>query len=318
MASDKCPVPVIDISPFLHGDEEQRTQVAQQWDAAMSSVGMVTIVGHGCPPKAIDALYDGATSFFAKSREEKMQFCLNKGYGAGGFVPQGVEAVARSTGNAAAPPDLVENFVFSHRGDAALESVPVPSEPPQFQGAVEQYWDEMTSLLHTLMRLSAVALALPAEHFEPCFARPKCNLRLGYYAAMPDERPDGAMRYGAHTDYTGFTILRQDPTVPGLEAQTTDGGWHPVPPHPGGLQVNAGDLIQVWTNDRWRSPPHRVVNPPPELAQRGRLSLVFFTGPADETLVEALPGTHGPDRPKRYEPVSAREHLMNKIRRSNT
>ena len=95
MASDKCPVPVIDISSFLHGDEEQRTQVAQQWDAAMSSVGMVTIVGHGCPPEAIDALYDGATSFFAKSREEKMQFCLNKGYGAGGFVPQGVEAVAR-------------------------------------------------------------------------------------------------------------------------------------------------------------------------------------------------------------------------------
>ena len=50
------------------------------------------------------------------------------------------------------------------------------------------------------------------------------HLRLGYYAAIPAVpeagAADGAMRYGAHTDYTGFTILRQDPSVGGLEAQT--------------------------------------------------------------------------------------------------
>ena len=62
------------------------------------------------------------------------------------------------------------------------------------------------------------------------------------------------------------------------------------------------NLVQVWTNDRWRSPPHRVVNPPPDLAALGRLSLVFFTGPADDTVVEALPSTHGADRPKRCAP----------------
>ena len=123
---------------------------------------------------------------------------------------------------------------------------------------------------------------------------------------------------GAHTDYTGFTILRQDPSVSGLEAQTRDGEWHAVPPRPGGFVVNAGDLIQVWTNDRWRSPPHRVVNPPPGLARKGRLSLVFFTGPADETVIEALPGTFGEGRPKRYEPVSARGHLLKKLGLSNT
>ena len=60
------------------------------------------------------------------------------------------------------------------------------------------------------------------------------HLRLGYYAAVPPAAAaDGAMRYGAHTDYTGFTILRQDPTVHGLEAQTRDGSWHPVPPKAG-------------------------------------------------------------------------------------
>ena len=34
-----------------------------------------------------------------------------------------------------------------------------------------------------------------------------------------------------------------------------------------------------------------------ECLQLGRLSLVFFTGPADDTMVDALPSTHGADRP---------------------
>lgn len=312
-------LPVVDISGFLHGDEQQRLAVAREWDAAFSSVGLATIVGHGVPDDAIEALYGSASAFFGASRDEKMRYCLNQGYGRGGFVPQGVEAVARSTGTETAPPDLVENFVFSHGGDPKLESVPVPTEPASFQPAVAAYWSQMDALLRTLMRLSAVALSLPAEHFEPCLESPKCNLRLAYYASLDtDAAAAGSIRYGAHTDYTGFTILRQDPRVGGLEAQTVDGAWHAVPPRPGGLVVNAGDLIQVWTNDRWRSPPHRVVNPPPELARQGRLSLVFFTGPTDETTIEALPGTHGPDNPKRYEPVSAREHLLRKLGLSNT
>ena len=247
-----CPVPVVDLSDFLRGDEQQRARVAAEWDAAMCSVGMAYIIGHGCPPEVIQSLHDLAVRFFTASRESKMRYCLNKGYGAGGYVPQGVEAVARSTGDGGAPPDLVENFVFSHRGDPGLESVPVPAEPPQFQGAVEGYWDAMVALLHALMRLSATALSLPADHFERCFAQPVTHLRLGYYAAIPPAMPEaeaaaeGAMRYGAHTDYTGFTILRQDPSVGGLEAQTADGSWHGVPPRAGALLVNAGDLIQVW------------------------------------------------------------------------
>lgn len=58
---------------------------------------------------------------------------------------------------------------------------------------------------------------------------------------------------------------------------------------------------------------HRVAGPKDESAARARLSLVFFTGPPGDTLVEALPGTWGPDRPKRYPPVTARAHLLKKL-----
>jgi len=134
--------------------------------------------------------------------------------------------------------------------------------------------------------------------------------------ANVSRRPHGH-RYGAHTDYTGFTILRQDPRVAGLEAQTVAGEWVTVPPRKDALVINAGDLIQVWTNDRWRSPPHRVITPPEGTPPQARLSLVFFTGPADDTMIEALPGTHDITRPMRYEPILSGEHLMRKLTASN-
>jgi len=75
---------------------------------------------------------------------------------------------------------------------------------------------------------------------------------------------------------------------------------------------------QVWSNDRWKSPVHRVAAPTGEAAARARLSLVFFTGPPGDTLVEALPGTWGPHNPKRYPPVSARAHLLQKLHVTNS
>eukprot|EP00967_Tisochrysis_lutea_P077678 scaffold105557_cov39-Tisochrysis_lutea.AAC.3 len=57
--------------------------------------------------------------------------------------------------------------------------------------------------------------------------------------------------------------------------------------------------------------------PAPHSSPRPRLSLVYFTGPAGDTLVEALPGTWGWWRPKRYSRISAREHLLKKLQASN-
>ena len=315
-------VPVVDIAAFLADpSSDAAASVAAAWDAAFREYGIVYLTGHGVPEDATSELASSATTFFSQSDEAKMASCLHQGYGKGGFVPVGVEAVARSRPEGAgSAPDAVENIVFSHAGDPALESV-MPSEPPTLQPSVAAYWAAMRALLGQLMQLSAKALGLPGAYFDAAFERPKCNLRLAHYPPMPadaDERAPGVLRYGAHTDYTGFTILRPDPEIIGLEAQAADGVWISVPPRPGALIVNAGDLLQVWTNDRWRSAPHRVVNPPPGSAPRPRLSLVFFTGPADDTVVEPLPNCHGPEVPKKYEPVSAREHLLRKLGRSNT
>uniref|UniRef100_A0A7S0JJA6 Fe2OG dioxygenase domain-containing protein n=1 Tax=Calcidiscus leptoporus TaxID=127549 RepID=A0A7S0JJA6_9EUKA len=311
-------LPLIDLAPFFSTDDAARLAVAAEWDAAMQDYGMATLVGHGLPQSVMQVLYDSALSFFTLPMERKMAYCLNKGYGSGGYVPPGVEAVSRSHAHAEAAPDLVENIVFS-KGGGDGETV-MPSEPPSLSEDVQLYFSAASSLLHTLMNLSALALSLPSDYFAPHFAQPETHLRLAYYppvGASPESRPSGSSRYGAHTDYTGFTILRQDPRVPGLEVQTVRGEWAAVAAVEGGLVVNAGDLIQVWTNDRWRSPPHRVSVPPAGTASEARLSLVFFTGPESTTMISPLPTCCSEDVPAKYAPVSAREHLLSKLQRSN-
>ena len=84
--------------------------------------------------------------------------------------------------------------------------------------------------------------------------------------------------------------------------------------------MNIGDLYEVWTNGRWRSTVHRVTKPPPgsAAASSPRLSIPFFTGPRNDAVVEAMPTCVGEGIPPRYAPVRVRDHLLGKLRASNS
>ena len=76
---------------------------------------------------------------------------------------------------------------------------------------------------------------------------------------------------------------------------------HSSPEH---FVVNIGDLMRRWTNDRWLSNLHRVVNPPAEAASGPRLSIAFFNHPNHDTLIECLPS----QGPARHPPVRSGEY----------
>ena len=330
-------LPCVSLASYPAGAGASRDAgLASAWSDAMHTLGMLAITDHGVSDATIATLHSCALAFFRQPLDAKMAACVHSGYGSGGYVPQGVEAVARSTGDSRAPADAVESFVFNHGGDQRGDQRDQdqhrtrtnPAEA-RLRDAVRDYWRQLEQLLGLLMQLSAEALGYDGRFFEEYFDPPKCNLRLAYYAPPPAgaiedvdseqnsqapkiERSNRSpqQRYGAHTDYTGFTILRAD--APGLQVQLSDGTWVSVSCPPNSLIVNAGDLIERWTNDLWRSPPHRVVFSPVE-----RLSLVFFTGPKSSTKIEALPGTATAERPSRYEPTTAGEHLYMKLKKSN-
>ena len=88
--------PLIDVSLWSGDGSAASLDVERQWHDAFSTYGFCNIIGHGIDLDAQDALHRSALSYFRQPLSVKMRDCLNKGYGSGGYVPQGVEAVARS------------------------------------------------------------------------------------------------------------------------------------------------------------------------------------------------------------------------------
>ena len=149
-------------------------------------------------------------------------------------------------------------------------------------------------------------------------ARPRCSnlrpfidehgsaLRLAHYPAVDGGAEPGQLRAGAHTDYGTLTVLWTDGQS-GLQVETAAGEWIDVDDVDGGLIVNLGDLMQRWTNDRWRSTMHRVVVP--GFAGR-RLSIPFFHNANWDARIECIVAGDEP----RYPPTTAGRHLMEKFR----
>jgi isopenicillin N synthase-like dioxygenase len=171
----------------------------------------------------------------------------------------------------------------------------------------------MERLAADLMRLFARALNLPARHFEPYFDKHISLLVTNFYPPQPQEPKPGQLRAGAHTDYGSLTILAPSISPGGLQVRNQDGAWENVLQVEGGLVINIGDLMAQWTNDRWVSTMHRVVNPERRTAGKARMSIVFFQQPNDDAIISCIPTCTDQDNPAKYEPVGAGAHVSAKL-----
>jgi isopenicillin N synthase-like dioxygenase len=159
------------------------------------------------------------------------------------------------------------------------------------------------------MRVMAAGLNLPGEFFTGRHQGQNVTLRFLHYPAGLPATSTTQLGAGAHTDYGSITLLYQD-DVGGLEVRGADGQWHPAPAVPGALLVNTGDLMQRWTNDRFRSTVHRVR---PIKGLVDRYSIAFFVDPDTDVRVECIESCNSEQRPPRYPTVTAGEHIQSKI-----
>ena len=309
-------VPLIDIAACIDGDADARRRVARRFGAAFESHGFAAIVNHGVDEPMVQATYAAVQSFFMLPLPAKQTCTAPERAKGRGYLPMGIESVA-ATLSGETPADLCEALVFAaihkERAGSGLPNF-WPAEPPGLADSVNAYFDAMRTLGLRLMRLSALALELPEDHFDACFAEPSLTLRFVNYPDQPEPPAEGQLRYGAHHDYGGLTILRQDEAPGGLQVCDANGQWCDAPIHRRSFMVNVGDLMSRWTNGRWRSTLHRVVNPSRAVTgSTRRLSLVAFTGPNEQTLVECLPTCRPAAQPPRFEPVEAGAYVRAKI-----
>jgi isopenicillin N synthase-like dioxygenase len=302
-------VPVIDIGPARAGGLAERRRVAAAIDDACREIGFFAITGHGVAERLIDDLRRRAHEFFSLPLAEKLASRHPVAGTNRGYQPLGLEALSAAN-DADAPPDLKEffhvgpvdiggdSYYTSELGRRHFMPNIWPPAPVGFERAVSAYYRTMSALVVDLMRLAALALEVGETFFDDKVDRSIGTMRLNYYPAQAEAPQPGQLRASAHTDYGGFTILSGEDVPGGLQVRTRDGRWIDVPTSPATFVVNIGDLLMRWTNDRWLSNLHRVVNPPrADTPGRARLSIAFFNHPNYDALIECLPSQDAAKHP---------------------
>lgn len=320
-------VPIIDISG-LSGDEAARQRVAAEIGEACERIGFLCISGHGIAPDLIEEVRAASFAFFDGPTERKM-LIERQPPSYRGYIPLGSEGLARSTGQVNAAVDLKEAFSMGpvdvpddayHRAPEALAHFAPnrwPNDPPSFRPAFERYYRSVADLAGRLLGGFALALGLPEDWFEDKVERHISNVRALHYPEQPDGAAPGQIRAGVHTDYGCLTILLTDKAAGGLEVLNRDGEWEAVPHVPGSFVVNIGDLMAQWTNDRFVSTKHRVINPPSGAGTR-RLSIAFFHQPNYDAMIACIPTCTEAGEAPRYAPITSGDHRLMKVQRANT
>jgi isopenicillin N synthase-like dioxygenase len=318
-------IPVIDLTSARTGDLRARQAVAQRMDEACREIGFFTITGHGVPRDVMDSLRTQAHAFFALPLDEKRRAINPVPSSPRGYRALGIEALGRGNSATTTPPDLKE---FYHIGREAWPDEPYytgaegrgyffPNFWPQgvagFREAAARYYTEVEGVVGLLMRLAALGLGVDERFFDDKIDRHISAMRLNFYPEQTVSPVPGQLRAGAHTDFGAFTILNGENVPGGLQVRTRKGDWIDVETDPGSFVVNIGDLLMRWTNDRWISNLHRVVNPPPTVAARAkRLSIAFFHQPNYDAMIECI----APGGQAKYPPVRSGEYRDLKYRQT--
>lgn len=319
-------IPVVDLGAFLNGSDDEKQKIAAEVDDICCSIGFLTIKNHGVSKTVCDKAWASAKAYFDLPIDEKIKSkAANKGNPRGYFPIEG-ETLSKTLG-VSAPPDRKEAYSSGpltpptgHKHDQDFDFFYGPNIwptlPHDFQENWTAYYKAMEKLGSEIMQLLAAALKLNEDFFVQYHTHHISALRAINYPSLPDDLLPGQLRAGTHSDYGTVTILNPDPVVGGLEVKSTSGKWITPPAIENSFVINIGDLMAHWTNDKWVSTLHRVVDP---ITSNGkpaprRQSIAYFMNPNYDAKIKTIPTCIKDGQRIVHEQVLAGTYLMNKFK----
>jgi isopenicillin N synthase-like dioxygenase len=313
-------IPCVDLLADQHPGLEARLRIAQELHQALTTVGFAYIVGHGVPQSLIDEAFDASKRFHASSLEQKQRLAINAQHR--GYMGMATSTIVTSSVANVRRPNLSESLMLMHElapdDPDVLAGKPLqgpnqwPDWLPDFKPTLTRYVDAVEQAARRIIHTIALSLDLPETALDPYFARPTTFLRLLHYPPQPPHADHDQFGSAPHTDYGIITVLAQDATG-GLQVRPRgQSDWIDAPPIPGSYVLNVADMLARWTNDRFVSTPHRVIN----RSGLERYSIPFFFDTGMDARIECLSTCVTPERPARYEPVRYGDYLMERLNRN--
>ncbi|KAF2106424.1 hypothetical protein BDV96DRAFT_559301 [Lophiotrema nucula] len=318
---------VLDFSTYRTGSLKQRQEFVGQLDDAFRNDGFVRLINHGVDKDKVKMCFAWSAQFFSLPADVKMLAphppgaSPHRGYSAIGAEKITQDVFDRSNlMELRQTPDMKESFESGHVSDERQPNIWLPEEQlPGFRAFMEDFYCECSLVVHSVLDALSTALCLPVHYFQSKHSHDTFQLRLLHYPSVSRKLLNEAKisRIGAHSDFGSLTLLFQDSSG-GLEVESMQSTGNFQPVHPIGeigdvLVVNLGDLMERWTNGRWKAVVHRVMGPAVDQRTEiiasdeypARYSIPFFAGPNEDVVVEPLPGCWSMSNPKKFTPITA-------------
>ncbi|CAI9101715.1 OLC1v1039107C1 [Oldenlandia corymbosa var. corymbosa] len=242
--NDPCQLPIIDFDG-IEKNRQSRRETVEQIRQAMEKWGFFQMVNHGVPVNSLNGLLRSIKEFHEQPEE------VRKGY----YSRDHTKKIKYYTTG-----DMYQTKAAQWRDTLSLDfddsdNLDLHSLPELCRDGIEEYIYCLTGVRNQLSELLSEALGLEKDHLGNMECFEIRRLLCHYYPPCPE--PDLTLGIMKHSDPYYLTILLQD-SIGGFQVFHKN-QWLDVPPIEGSLLVNAGDLLQLVTNDKFKSVEHRVI-----------------------------------------------------------
>ncbi|KAJ4722854.1 1-aminocyclopropane-1-carboxylate oxidase-like 1 [Melia azedarach] len=237
-------IPIIDLEG-IKNDAGLRSEIIDKVRDASEKWGFFQVINHGISTSILDETIDGARRFFDQELEIKKEY-YSRDYS------KRVLYLSNYTlyqAQAASWSDTLSCFMG--RNLASAEELPAAC-----RDILITYNKEVLKLGSTLLEVLSEALGLVPNYLNDMGCGDEINISCHYYPACPE--PELTMGIRAHADSGFLTILLQN-QIGGLQV-LHESKWFDVVPTPGAFVVNLGYLMQLISNDQFKSVYHRVLS----------------------------------------------------------